>query len=132
MSQSDALRDWLATLARRPLIVLESYRRDGRAVQTPLLFIVEDSRLYCRTPATTNKVRRLRRNPAVRVASAGWRGRPATDWREGRAAIYPAAEMAWVNERFKRKYGLYKWLVDRRNALRRPVFVVIAITLDQP
>jgi hypothetical protein len=51
-------------------------------------------------------------------------------WLAGRAVIFPAADMAWVNERFKAKYGLFKLLVDWRNSWRRPAMVVLEVTVS--
>jgi PPOX class probable F420-dependent enzyme len=110
------------------LLALESIRKNGQPIVTPLLFIVQDGAFYMRTPASTAKVKRIRRHPFVRLAPADWRGRPVGDWLVGEAKIYPAVEMAWVNERFKEKYGLVKRLIDWRNSLRRPGFVVIEVT----
>jgi PPOX class probable F420-dependent enzyme len=115
----------LTPFLSRHLLLLESYRRDGTAVHTPLLFIIHDEGLYMRTPSATAKVGRIRRNPHVRLAPADWRGRPVGEWLSAEATVYDASEMAWVNERFKQRHGLFKRLIDWRNSFRRPRFVVI-------
>ena len=46
-----------------------SFKRDGTAVATPLWFVSDGSRLFALTDLHSAKVRRMRRNPRVLVAS---------------------------------------------------------------
>ena len=38
-----------------------------------------------------------------------------------------ATEAEWVDQLLKRKYGLFKWLIDIRSRPKRTQYVVIAI-----
>ena len=38
-----------------------------------------------------------------------------------------ATEAEWVDQLVKRKYGLFKWVIDIRSGLKRAQYVVIAI-----
>jgi PPOX class probable F420-dependent enzyme len=111
--------------------VLETYRKNGTAVRTPLLFIIHRRRLYMRTAAHTYKVKRILNNPVVRVAPSTFKGQPLGGWLEGRAKAYDAADMQWVNALSKRRNGWFKRLVDLRNYFRRRPFVVIEVRLDE-
>ncbi|MCI0397730.1 MAG: PPOX class F420-dependent oxidoreductase [Chloroflexi bacterium] len=108
---------------------LETYRRDGTAVRTPLFFVERDEVLYLRSAAQTHKVRRIARDPRVRIVPSAWRGRPLGVWLEGEARLYDAGELPWVNELVKQKYGLAKRLIDLRSRLRGYRFVVIAVVV---
>ena len=57
--------------------ILESYRRDGTAVRTPLWFVDLNGEMAFYTMAASGKVKRLRRNPRVRVAPCTGRARVA-------------------------------------------------------
>ncbi len=46
-----------------------SYKADGTAVATPVWFVQQDGRLLVETDAAAGKVKRIRRNPVVQVAS---------------------------------------------------------------
>jgi PPOX class probable F420-dependent enzyme len=111
------------------VVTLESYKKSGEAVRTPLLFVVREGVLYMRTPMQSWKVKRIRYNPQVRIAPSDWQGNPQGRWVEGYAEIYHEHEMAWVNELSKQKYGVVKRLMDFRNRVlgRAGNFAVIAV-----
>lgn len=47
---------------------ITSFRRDGTGVATPVWFVADGGRLYALTDATSGKVKRIHRDPAVLVA----------------------------------------------------------------
>jgi uncharacterized protein len=53
----------LDTLRPQKTVVLTTYRRDGRAVDTPIYIAIEDGRAFIRTYRTAMKTKRLGRNP---------------------------------------------------------------------
>ncbi len=112
-------------------LALETYRRDGSAVRTPLLFIIHRERLYMRTAAHTYKVKRIKNNPNVRVAPSTFKGEIKGDWIEGVARVFDSADMQWVNKLSKRRNGWFKRLVDFRNRFKDVKFVVIEVWLDE-
>jgi PPOX class probable F420-dependent enzyme len=113
-------------------INLETFKKDGSSVKTPLWFVQHEGVLYMRTPMTTWKVKRIRNNPQVRVAPSDAAGNDKGEWLPGRAEVHPAEEMAWVNDLVIRKYGLLKRVMDWRNRLlgRAGNFAVIAVRVD--
>jgi PPOX class probable F420-dependent enzyme len=115
---------------KRQFVSLETYRRDGTAVRTPLLFIIHRNRLYMRTAAHTYKVKRIQNNPHVRVAPSTFKGRPLGKWLEGQAKIYNAADMHWVNALSKHRNGWFKRLIDLRSRFKDVQFVVIEVRFD--
>jgi PPOX class probable F420-dependent enzyme len=115
--------------AGQKVVSLESYKKSGEAVRTPLLFVAHEGVLYMRTPLQSWKVKRIRNNPRVRIAPSDMQGKVRGTWVEGQAEIYHESEMAWVNKLSKQKYGLTKRLMDFRNRLlgRTGKFAVIAV-----
>jgi len=67
--------DRLAAFRRGKYLSLESFRADGSAVATPVWFVLDEDRLFCRSDAESFKVKRIRRNPPVTVAPCGLRGK---------------------------------------------------------
>jgi hypothetical protein len=106
---------------------LESFRKSGQGVRTPLWFVEFHGILYMRTPAASAKVTRIRNNPRVRIVPCDVRGNPKADWIDGEARIVPAEEAEWVNQLVKAKYGLFKRLIDLRSRLKGTAYVVIAV-----
>lgn len=120
-------RDTLARFANQRYVNLESFRKNGQGIRTPLWFVEAQGVLYMRTPAASAKVRRMRNIPHVRVVPSDVRGNPIGEWVDGEARLIEAAEAEWVNQLVKRKYGLFKWLIDIRSRLKGTQYVVIAV-----
>jgi PPOX class probable F420-dependent enzyme len=72
--------------------VLTSFRRDGTPVPTLVNVAVVGDRAYIRTYGSAGKLKRIRRNPAVELAPATWRGRPTGDAIHATARILDGGE----------------------------------------
>lgn len=55
-------------------VMLTTYRRDGRAVSTPVGYGIEGSTLYFMTDPDAGKVKRLRHTPSISLAASTLRG----------------------------------------------------------
>jgi uncharacterized protein len=85
---------------------LTSFRRDGTGVATPVWFVRDNGRLLVETDAGSYKVRRIRRDPHVRIAVCDARGRLLGDAVEADAAILPEEGRERVERLLARKYRL--------------------------
>jgi PPOX class probable F420-dependent enzyme len=119
--------DKLTQFSAQRYVNLETYRKNGQSVRTPLWFVEQRGVLYMRTPAQSAKVKRIHNNPHVRIVPSDVRGNPRGVWIDGNAQIIDAAEAEWVNQRVKQKYGLLKRLIDIRSRLKGTQSVVIAV-----
>jgi PPOX class probable F420-dependent enzyme len=87
-------------------ISLESFKRDGGGVKTPVWSAPLDGRLVIFTDGTSYKVKRIGRNPKVRVAACGARGAVHGPWYDGQCRILEdAAEIERALGALRRKYG---------------------------
>ncbi|HXG07442.1 MAG TPA: PPOX class F420-dependent oxidoreductase [Nitrososphaera sp.] len=118
--------DKLAELSKHKYINLETYRKNGQPVRTPVWFMVDNNQVYVVTSADTGKVKRLRKNPAVRIVPSGFSGEPKGEWLEGKARFAEGAEAERAIQLRKKKYGLQARLVG----MIRNASTVIAIQLD--
>ncbi|MGD0953917.1 MAG: PPOX class F420-dependent oxidoreductase [Methanotrichaceae archaeon] len=57
-------------------IRLETFKKNGQAVPTPVWFVVEDDMLYVRSYANSGKVKRMRNNSYVKIAPSDALGKP--------------------------------------------------------
>ena len=119
--------DKLAQFSKQKYVNLETYRKSGQAVRTPLWFVEEHGVMYMRTPAASAKVKRIRNNPHVRVVPSDVRGNPLGTWIDGKAHLIDADDAERVNQFIKRKYGFLKRLIDIRSRLKGTKAVVIAV-----
>ena len=66
---------------RGKYLSLTSFRRDGSGVATPVWFVADNGHLVVETDADSYKVKRIRRDPHVRIALCDARGRVRGDGR---------------------------------------------------
>ena len=100
-----SVTDKLAQFRNRRYLNLESYRKDGRAVRTPLWFAEEDGLLYVYTLADSGKVKRIRHNSRVRIVPSDMRGNPKGDWIEAEATLLDGERAAHGDRLLSRKYS---------------------------
>jgi hypothetical protein len=102
----------------QPYLNLETYRRNGDALRTPVWFVRHADRLYIRTVAGSGKVKRVRREPKVRVALCRMDGEVTGGWAEARAreVLDDAALEALVDRLLDEKYGEIKRQMAERAA----------------
>jgi hypothetical protein len=117
----------LAPFANQPYINMETYRKTGVPVLTPVWFAEENGVLYCYTPSIAAKVKRIRNNPNVRIVPSDARGNPKGAWVEAQARIVGEAEKERGLQLLNQKYGWQKKLIDFFSKLRGRTPVVIAI-----
>lgn len=111
-------------------LTLESYRKNGTAVPTPMSFIVENGVLYLRTNRKSWKMKRISSNSHVRVVPSDPRGNPLGTWVDAQASPFGLGEMEWVYTRFKQKYRFDQKFVDLFVKLKKMQYVVIAVRLE--
>jgi uncharacterized protein len=90
---------------------LTSFRRDGTGVATPVWFAADDGRLLVETDADSYKVKRIRRDPHVRIALCNARGRPRGKALDAEATILPDGERARVERLLAEKYRIDRLIV---------------------
>jgi uncharacterized protein len=121
----------LLNLAGEKYINLETYRRNGRRVRTPVWFVEsgsgDSSVLYVRTSDDTGKYKRIRNNPSVQIALCDMRGSIKGEWVKGEARIASEEEKLKAFKMLEKKYGIvYKMT---RMFMSGKNYVVIAIRI---
>jgi PPOX class probable F420-dependent enzyme len=106
---------------------LESCKRDGTPVQTPVWFAEDQGILYVYTLAKAGKVKRIRRHPRIRIAPCTLRGTVTGPWMEADATIVDATTAAHGHALLRHKYGWMKGIGDLFSHLLHRERVVIAI-----
>jgi len=116
----------LAQFRGKRYLNLESYRKSGAAVRTPLWFAEQEGVLYVYSLADSGKVKRLRNDPRVRVVPSDMRGTPQGEWVEARAEILDEAGAARGHQLLRQKYVM-KRLFDLLGRLQKRRHAVMAI-----
>jgi len=98
-----------AVLAQLHYINLETYRKNGVAVRTPVWFIMENDALYVQTEADSGKVKRIRKNSRVQVAPCKMDGAVTGEWQPAEAhEVLDEETVKKVDRMLGKKYGLMK------------------------
>jgi PPOX class probable F420-dependent enzyme len=111
-------------------INLETFRKNGQAVQTPVWFVIDGRILYIRTDMSSGKVKRAKINPRVRITPCSIRGQPKGKWIDGEmrmASITSESEKA--NQLLNKKYGLKGRIIRTFNRLRNTKPIVFSIQM---
>ncbi len=112
--------DAARALATEQYIALTTFRRDGRAVPTPLWFAIEGGKLYAYTGAASGKVKRIRNSGRVTVVACDQRGKKLKGpTYEATARLLPASEGPRVDALLRRKYGFQKRLFEFMETVAR-------------
>ena len=109
----------LDRLGAEKYILLTTFRRDGRAVPTPLWAVRDGDGLACWTPTDSGKVKRIRNSGRVTVAPCDMRGKPLGEAVEAHARIGDPADTDRVRGLLARKYGVIGRLSVWGSRLRR-------------
>src|SRR5439155_6447621 len=87
-------------------MALETFKKNGEGVKTPVWFVLHNDALYVYTEADSWKVKRIRNNPRVRVAVCNIRGDVRGQWLDGTASIVDGDERLAADKLLDRKYFL--------------------------
>jgi PPOX class probable F420-dependent enzyme len=91
-------------------IMLTSFRKSGTGVDTEMWFVLDDGRLFVRTDANHYKVKRMRRNPTVKVAPCDFTGKTTVEPFTARAVEMPASEEPRLARLFAKKFPMGYYL----------------------
>lgn len=102
----------MSSLAAGPLdheryVNLETFKRDGTGVKTPVWAAPLDGKLVVVTDGTSFKVKRLRNNPSARLAGCDARGKVHGPWHEASCHVIEDPSLAARAEAaLAARYGL--------------------------
>jgi PPOX class probable F420-dependent enzyme len=100
-------KDKLAQFSnKKQYINLETYKKTGEPVRTPMWFVNYNNNIYVSTTGDSRKVKRLRNNSHVRIAPCDFIGHTNGEWIEAKANIVNSNESEKANKLLKQKYGL--------------------------
>ena len=122
---------WISELSGHAYINLETYRRNGQQVATPVWFTIDydNEIIYVVTRSKTGKVKRLRNNPRVRIVPCGMRGQLKGKWLNGKATFATPEQLEIALKQRNKKSGLKVRLSGLLSRTKGDL-IGIAISLD--
>lgn len=110
-------------------ISLETYKKNNQAVRTPVWFVVKNNLVYVVTRDQTGKIKRLRNNQKIKIATCSIKGKVTGQFTEGVAKILSDTESREVIIWRDKKYGIFskiaKFLSQNKGQL-----IAISIKID--
>ena len=107
------------TFKKHQYINVETFRKNGIGVKTPVWFAQDGDTLVVRTESSSGKMKRIRSNAHIRIAPCDARGGLLGEWVEARAEIISEqSENEKVNRLVTKKYGFTKRLFDLMGKFR--------------
>ncbi|MBX6749336.1 MAG: PPOX class F420-dependent oxidoreductase [Micromonosporaceae bacterium] len=126
---TDAAADALVRLGNAQYVLLTTFRKDGRAVPTPVWVVRDGEHLAIWTARDSGKVKRVRRNGDVLIGPCDVRGRLTGAQVPARATVLDASGTVRVKAALARKYGLLGRLTLWGSRLRRGAEGTVAVRI---
>jgi len=111
-------------------IALETFRKNGDSVITPVWFVEYDDLIWVVTRENTGKVKRLRNNNKASIAVSNFSGKPKGKWFSGQANIIEGDLAQTAISLRNKKYGFMAKLIGVFSA-KKGKYVVFSIHLDK-
>ena len=93
---------------KEEFLSLETYRKNGETIKSPMWFAQDNDALYLWTMADTSKVKRIRNNPHVNIAPCKRMGAVTGEWMTAHATIDDSPiVVAQVEAMLLKKIGLF-------------------------
>jgi PPOX class probable F420-dependent enzyme len=119
-------------LTNQQYINLETFRKSGSGVKTPVWFVQDGVIVYVRTIDNSAKVKRIRNNGQVNIAVCKADGALLGDWVFASARELADADVNQkVDRMLDKKYGLMKKMFALVSALQGRKYTVLEIKINE-
>ncbi len=109
---NDKTRDVLATLEGEKYVSLETFKKSGVGVKTAVWFAAAGDALYFFTNGESWKVKRLRNNPACKIAACTVSGKVTGPWFDGTCELLEGDGAQVAYKALRGKYGVQMMVAD--------------------
>lgn len=118
----------LSAFQNQQYLALETFRKNGQGVRTPVWFAQEGDALFVWTEASSGKAKRIRRDGTVRIAPSTGAGEALGEWTEARAQADDSPEaLRHIQALMRKKYGVSFDLFGLLGKLRKAKYTSIRI-----
>jgi PPOX class probable F420-dependent enzyme len=120
----------LKQFEKQQYLNLETFRKNGQGVKTPVWFAQDGEKLFVWTESTSGKAKRVRNNGKVNIVPSRGDGAPLGNWIPASASYddSPAAQQH-VRALMAKKYGLMFHLFGLLGKLRKAQNTTLQVML---
>jgi PPOX class probable F420-dependent enzyme len=116
------------TFENHQYLNLETFRKNGNGVKTPVWFVQDGDALFVRTIANSGKVKRIRNHQQVHIAPCKMDGALLGNWIEASALLVSDPEIDLkIDHLLGKKYGLMKSLFGLASSIQGRKNTIIEI-----
>jgi PPOX class probable F420-dependent enzyme len=121
-----------ASFTDQKYLSLETFRRNGVGVRTPVWFVQDGEALFVRTIANSGKVKRIRNNAHVNIAPCKLDGALLGDWvpAVGREVNNPETNQK-VDQLLWKKYGLVKAMFSLAGSMNGRKYTILEMKVRE-
>ena len=101
------MEDKLSLFLDQKYVNLETYKKDGTPVRTPVWFMIDNDIIYVITREKTGKVKRLKNNQNIRIVPCSFTGKSKSEWIKGIAQKITGEMAEKAIKLRKKKYGMF-------------------------
>jgi len=100
------MNNTLKQFEKHQYMALETFRKNGEAVKTPVWFVQDGETLRIWTEAGSGKVKRILRDGKARIAPSTADGRALGKWTDAKVEVLDASEeVKYTEDLLRKKYG---------------------------
>lgn len=120
----------ISTFQNHQYLNLETFRKNGQGVRTPVWFAQAGDSLYVWTQADSGKAKRARNNPRVNIAPCKADGTLLGEWIPARATRDDSPEaIEFVRRMMTKKYGLAYQFFRLMGGFRKVSYTTLELTV---
>jgi uncharacterized protein len=124
--------DKLNQFEKQKYLNLETFRKSGESMKTPVWFTQADQTIYVLTMANSGKVKRIRNNGRVNIAPCNMEGKLTGTWVPAQARQVTDPEISTTVDRLlDRKYGLLKKIFQNRRSKENAQDSILEIIITE-
>ena len=121
----------LEQFSKKKYLNLETFRKSGESVQTPVWFVQAGETFYIQTVANSGKVKRIRHNGRVNIVPCKMDGKLNGSWVPAKAREVTDPEVSMAADRLlDQKYGLLKKIFSNQRASKGAQDIILEINIS--
>jgi len=122
----------LEQFEKQKYLNLETFRKNGQSMKTPVWFTQAGQTIYVLTMANSGKVKRIRNNGWVNIAPCKMDGKLTGTWVQAQARHVTDTEISTTVDRLlDKKYGLLKKIFQNRRSNENAQNAILEIIIAE-
>jgi hypothetical protein len=122
----------LSQFSKQQYLNIETYRKTGVGVKTPVWFVQDGETIFVRTVADSGKVKRIRNNGQVKITPCKSDGTPVGEWVAATAREIKDSDIdRKVDRMLDKKYGLMKKMFALASAMQKRQSTILEVKVSE-